>query len=227
MYVSLYIPEPVDNPTAKDALGQQFQPLDGDGRDGGFPDLRGDAARAFRRARRTRSPSAATSRRCSITTGASGGAGGRDRHRSRWRRQRSRTVLLPPGRRSGAPRHRAGMELSVVIPVKNEAGNIAPLVAEIAAALDGSASQYEIVYVDDGSTDATAAEIRRLQASAAAAAPGAPRQRAAARARRSAAGSRRRAARGSRRSTATVRTTRPISRRCGRSPRRARRRRRC
>lgn len=55
------------------------------------------------------------------------------------------------------------MELSVVIPVRNEAGNIAPLVAEIVAALDGVAA-YEIVYVDDGSTDATAAEIRRLQA---------------------------------------------------------------
>ena len=54
------------------------------------------------------------------------------------------------------------MNLSVVIPVKNEAGNIAPLVGEIAAALDGL-FDYEIVYVDDGSTDATAAEIRRLQ----------------------------------------------------------------
>jgi dolichol-phosphate mannosyltransferase len=56
------------------------------------------------------------------------------------------------------------MDLSVVIPVKNEAGNIVPLVAEIAAALDGRAL-YEIIYVDDGSADSTAAEIRRLQAS--------------------------------------------------------------
>jgi dolichol-phosphate mannosyltransferase len=57
------------------------------------------------------------------------------------------------------------MDLSIVIPVRNEAGNIAPLVAEITAALDGKAD-YEIVYVDDGSTDATAAEIARLQAAA-------------------------------------------------------------
>ncbi|HEV8681005.1 MAG TPA: glycosyltransferase family 2 protein [Stellaceae bacterium] len=56
------------------------------------------------------------------------------------------------------------MDLSVVIPVKNEAGNIAPLVAEIVAALDGLAD-YEIVYVDDGSDDATVAEITGLQAS--------------------------------------------------------------
>src|ERR1051325_2696335 len=54
------------------------------------------------------------------------------------------------------------MDLSVVIPVKNEAGNIAPLVAEIVAAIDGLAA-YEIIYVDDGSDDATAAELRRLQ----------------------------------------------------------------
>jgi dolichol-phosphate mannosyltransferase len=57
------------------------------------------------------------------------------------------------------------MDLSVVIPVRNEAGNIAPLVAEIGAALDGLLD-YEIVYVDDGSDDASAAEIRRLQSAA-------------------------------------------------------------
>jgi len=54
------------------------------------------------------------------------------------------------------------MDLSIVIPVRNEAGNIAPLVAEIRAALDGAAVEYEIVYVDDGSDDATADEIARL-----------------------------------------------------------------
>lgn len=54
------------------------------------------------------------------------------------------------------------MDISVVIPVRNEAGNIAPLVDEIAAALDGLVD-YEIVYVDDGSGDTTAAEIRDLR----------------------------------------------------------------
>lgn len=53
------------------------------------------------------------------------------------------------------------MDLSVVIPARNEAPNVAPLVAEIRRALDGRID-YEIVYVDDGSTDATAAEIRGL-----------------------------------------------------------------
>ena len=53
------------------------------------------------------------------------------------------------------------MDLSIVIPVRDEAENIAPLVAEITAALDGLTA-YEIVYVDDGSSDGTAAEIMRL-----------------------------------------------------------------
>jgi dolichol-phosphate mannosyltransferase len=52
--------------------------------------------------------------------------------------------------------------VSVVVPVRNEAGNIAPLVAEIAAALNGRA--FEIVYVNDGSTDATEAELLQLMA---------------------------------------------------------------
>jgi len=52
------------------------------------------------------------------------------------------------------------MDLSVVIPVKNEAENIASLTGEIGAALDGLV-EYEILYVDDGSSDATAAEISR------------------------------------------------------------------
>jgi len=53
--------------------------------------------------------------------------------------------------------------VSVVVPVRNEAGNIAPLVAEIAAALDGK-WPFEVVYVDDGSTDSTGDELKRLMA---------------------------------------------------------------
>jgi dolichol-phosphate mannosyltransferase len=43
--------------------------------------------------------------------------------------------------------------LSIVVPVRNEAGNIAPLVAEIERACAGL--PFELIYVDDGSTDAT------------------------------------------------------------------------
>ena len=55
------------------------------------------------------------------------------------------------------------MDLSVVIPLKNEAENIAPLAGEIRAALDGLV-EYEILFVDDGSNDATGAEVSRLAA---------------------------------------------------------------
>jgi dolichol-phosphate mannosyltransferase len=52
--------------------------------------------------------------------------------------------------------------LSVVVPVHDEAENLAPLIHEIRAALTGRL-QYEIVYVDDGSTDDTPDRLRALQ----------------------------------------------------------------
>jgi glycosyltransferase involved in cell wall biosynthesis len=52
--------------------------------------------------------------------------------------------------------------LSVVVPVRNEAGNIAPLISEIVAACRPM-GPFEIIYVDDGSTDATPAELGRLR----------------------------------------------------------------
>ena len=55
-----------------------------------------------------------------------------------------------------------GIAVSVVVPVKDEAGNVGPLAREIAAALKAEA--HEIIFVDDGSTDATAAELRALKA---------------------------------------------------------------
>ncbi len=49
--------------------------------------------------------------------------------------------------------------LSVVIPAYNEAGNIRSVITGVAAVLDGLRRPYEIIVVNDGSTDATAAEI--------------------------------------------------------------------
>jgi dolichol-phosphate mannosyltransferase len=53
--------------------------------------------------------------------------------------------------------------LSVVVPVFNERGNIAPLVAEITAALRG-VSAFEIIYVDDCSKDDSRQVLKALQA---------------------------------------------------------------
>ena len=54
------------------------------------------------------------------------------------------------------------MELSVVVPVKDEAANAGPLAREIAAALAGE-GPHEIIFVDDGSADGTAEALITLK----------------------------------------------------------------
>ena len=54
------------------------------------------------------------------------------------------------------------MELSVVVPVHNEAENLEPLLDEIVHALENQC-EYEIVYVDDGITDETLARLKTLR----------------------------------------------------------------
>ncbi|MDA9537996.1 dolichol-phosphate mannosyltransferase [Bradyrhizobium sp. CCBAU 21362] len=53
--------------------------------------------------------------------------------------------------------------VSIVVPVRNEADNIAPLIEEITAALD-SRWDYEIIYVNDGSTDTTGERLKAIMA---------------------------------------------------------------
>lgn len=52
------------------------------------------------------------------------------------------------------------MDISVVVPVHNEAGNIISLIKEIDDAMH-RAKNYEIIYVDDGSTDETAIVLKQ------------------------------------------------------------------
>ncbi len=61
-----------------------------------------------------------------------------------------------------APQADAVPALSVVVPVHNETGNIEALISEIEAALTGRID-FEIVYVDDGSADGSAAELAGLR----------------------------------------------------------------
>ena len=53
------------------------------------------------------------------------------------------------------------LEFSVVVPVHNESGNVEALAREIATALDGRA--YEMIFVDDASTDETRSELAALK----------------------------------------------------------------
>lgn len=60
---------------------------------------------------------------------------------------RTKAAFIPP----------STIEISVLVPVMNEAGNIRPLIEEISAALTGR--RFEIIYVDDASTDDSPAEL--------------------------------------------------------------------
>jgi dolichol-phosphate mannosyltransferase len=55
------------------------------------------------------------------------------------------------------------LSLSVVIPVFNEAGNVQPLAERLRCVLSDALGPAEIIFVDDGSTDGTLAELRRAQ----------------------------------------------------------------
>ncbi|HEY1110635.1 MAG TPA: glycosyltransferase family 2 protein [Opitutaceae bacterium] len=55
-------------------------------------------------------------------------------------------------------------QLSLVIPVYNEAGNILPLAERCVTVLRGLGRPFEAIFVNDGSTDATAAEIAEAHA---------------------------------------------------------------
>jgi glycosyltransferase involved in cell wall biosynthesis len=58
-----------------------------------------------------------------------------------------------------------GDRVSVVIPVYNEADNIAELFHELASVLDRLGKEYEIIFIDDCSTDSTPAVLHELRKS--------------------------------------------------------------
>ena len=55
------------------------------------------------------------------------------------------------------------MRISVVVPVYNEESNLRPLCSELVRALDPICSDYELIYVDDGSTDGSSVVLDELQ----------------------------------------------------------------
>ena len=56
-------------------------------------------------------------------------------------------------------------DISVVVPMKNEAPNVEQLYAELTAALEAGGRPYEILIIDDGSTDDTFARLAERQTS--------------------------------------------------------------
>ena len=56
------------------------------------------------------------------------------------------------------------MKLSLVVPCYNEAENVALFQDAVISAFDGCGYDYEIVYIDDGSKDATLHNLRKLHA---------------------------------------------------------------
>jgi dolichol-phosphate mannosyltransferase len=64
-----------------------------------------------------------------------------------------------------APRAADTPEVSVVVPLFNEEANVGELYRRVTAALQAAGQTYELVLVNDGSSDATAALIDGLQAS--------------------------------------------------------------
>ena len=62
----------------------------------------------------------------------------------------------------GVPRAADPVDLSIVVPAYDEAANLERLVAEVHAALDPLALAWELIIVDDGSTDGTGPLLDRL-----------------------------------------------------------------
>ncbi|MGH7907985.1 MAG: glycosyltransferase family 2 protein, partial [Candidatus Binataceae bacterium] len=56
------------------------------------------------------------------------------------------------------------MDISIVVPLFNERANLGPLHRELTAVMDGLGRSYEVLFIDDGSTDGSADELRRLKA---------------------------------------------------------------
>ena len=56
-------------------------------------------------------------------------------------------------------------DVSVIIPILNEADNVEPLYAELLEVMEGTTLDYEILFIDDGSKDRSLERLRKVVAS--------------------------------------------------------------
>jgi undecaprenyl-phosphate 4-deoxy-4-formamido-L-arabinose transferase len=71
------------------------------------------------------------------------------------------TLTADPATADGATR-REDPSLSVVVPVYNEEATLEALYARLAPVLEGIGRSYEVIFVNDGSRDASLEILRRL-----------------------------------------------------------------
>lgn len=70
------------------------------------------------------------------------------------------TAAASPG---AVPSSGETVDVSIVLPVYNEVGHLQDEIKRIRTAMDASSYSYEIIAVDDGSTDGSGDELRRIE----------------------------------------------------------------
>src|ERR1700674_3362359 len=79
-------------------------------------------------------------------------------------RRRDSVATLAPRVPDTAPEHEpAGLDVSIILPVYNEAEHLDAEVTRVRAAMDASPYSYEIIVVDDGSSDNSAEVASRIE----------------------------------------------------------------
>jgi glycosyltransferase involved in cell wall biosynthesis len=76
--------------------------------------------------------------------------------------QQTQTPVKPYGEALEASSASQEVAISIVVPVMNEQQNVGLLYEKLSAQLDQLGKHYEIIFVDDGSTDGTFAELKKL-----------------------------------------------------------------
>lgn len=74
----------------------------------------------------------------------------------------SRLVLMHDSRTASLMNGCSSPRVSVVVPLFNEVESVEPLYRELTAALERASLEYELVLVDDGSSDGTSEELQKL-----------------------------------------------------------------